>query len=250
MKVYFVGAGPGDPDLITVKGRNLLEQADVVIYTGSLVSSRLLEYCDPDAELMDSAGMNLNEVAHVYQKKKEAEGIIVRLHTGDPSVYGAIQEQIDLLNSWDIPFLIVPGVSSFQAASAALEKQFTLPGVSQTVILTRVEGRTAVPESERLEVLAESHATLVIFLSVDRAGDIQRRLTPILGPDIPVAVVYRVSWDDQKTITGRLGNLETMVRDSNITRHALIIVGQVLNSEYEKSKLYDAAFSHGYRRAE
>lgn len=248
MKVYFVGAGPGDPDLITVKGRRLLEEANIVIYAGSLVSQEHLEYCAPDALLLDSAGMNLDEVAGVYSRERNEPGIIVRLHTGDPSVYGAIQEQIDLLKAWGIPFAIVPGVSSFQAASAALERQFTLPGVSQSVILTRVEGRTDVPESESLEVLARSRATLVIFLSVDKAPEIQRRLTPILGADTPVAVVYRATWDDQKILTSQLGNLGALASGAGIIRHALIVVGRVLASEYEKSKLYDAAFSHGYRK--
>lgn len=248
MKVYFIGAGPGDPQLITVKGRNLLEQADIVIYTGSLVPEKLLEYCRPDTERVDSAGMNFDEVCMIYYTQRENQGIIVRLHTGDPALYGAIQEQIDQLCAWNIPFSIVPGVSSFQAASAVLERQFTLPGVSQTIILTRMEGRTDVPESERLEILAKSRATLVIFLSVHRAEEIQRRLVPILGEETPVAVVYRVTWEDQAILKGRLGTLHRLCDEAGITRHALIVIGRVLAGEYEKSKLYSAAFSHGYRQ--
>ena len=249
MIVYFVGAGPGAPDLITVRGRSLLEAADIVIYAGSLVSPEHLEWCRPDAEKLDSAGMNLDEVAELYRKHRDEEGIIVRLHTGDPSVYGAIQEQMDILTNEGIPFETVPGVSSFQAASAVLRRQFTLPGVSQTVILTRLEGRTAVPESESLEQLARSGATLVLFLSADRTADSQERLEPILGGETPVALVYRATWKDEEIHTGTLGALAELGRTSGITRHALVVIGRVLDSEYEKSKLYDAAFSHGFRRA-
>jgi precorrin-4/cobalt-precorrin-4 C11-methyltransferase len=250
MKVYFVGAGPGAPDLITLRGRRLLEEADIVIYAGSLVSPEHLAWCRTDVQRMDSAGMNLDEVTRVYSENREKSGIIVRLHTGDPSVYGAIQEQMDFLDSRDIPFEVVPGVSSFQAASAVLKRQFTLPGVSQTVILSRIEGRTAVPESQKLEVLAESRATLVLFLSVDRAEEVQRRLEPFYGKDTPVAVVYKASWKDQKVFTGRLDGLSALVKEHDIRRHALIVIGNVLASDYEKSKLYDAAFTHGYRRGE
>ncbi|RLW69204.1 MAG: precorrin-4 C(11)-methyltransferase [spirochete symbiont of Stewartia floridana] len=250
MKVYFVGAGPGDPQLITVKGRDLLTQADIVIYTGSLVPDKILKCCRAEARLLDSAGMNLDEILKLYFEERGNQGIIVRLHTGDPALYGAIQEQIDQLHAWDIPFHVVPGVSSFQAASAILERQFTLPGVSQTIVLTRLEGRTAVPESERLEVLAESRATLVIFLSVDRAGEIQRRLIPILGQEMPIAVVYRATWEDQVLLKGCLGNLEHLCNEAGISRHALIIVGRVLDCEYEKSRLYSADFSHGYRQGQ
>ncbi len=250
MKVFFVGAGPGDPDLITVRGRELLEQADIVIYAGSLVSPKHLGWCAESTRLFDSAGMSLDEVARVYFDENDNKGIIVRLHTGDPAVFGAIQEQMDLLASRDIPFEVVPGVSSFQAASAVLGRQFTLPGVSQTVILTRVEGRTDVPEDQGLETLAQSRSTMVIFLSVDKAPDIQRRLEPFYGGDTPVAVVYRATWEDQKILTGRLDGLAALVRDGEIRRHALIVVGRVLASEYDKSKLYDAAFSHGYRQGD
>jgi precorrin-4/cobalt-precorrin-4 C11-methyltransferase len=248
MKVFFVGAGPGDPDLITLRGRKLLEEADIVIYAGSLVSPEHLAWCRDDAEKMDSAGMNLDEVTQVYSGNRERQGVIVRLHTGDPSVYGAIQEQMDFLDSRGIPFEVIPGVSSFQAASAVLKRQFTLPGVSQTVILSRVEGRTPVPESQKLEILAESRATLVLFLSVDRAEEVQRRLEPFYGKETPVAVVYKVSWKDEKIFTGRLDGLAALVKDNDIRRHALIIVGNVLDTDYEKSELYNPAFSHGFRR--
>lgn len=247
MKVYFIGAGPGDPELITVKGLRILKDADIIIYTGSLVSPDLLGECRKDAVIHDSATMNLEEVSTIYFEMKEKEGIILRLHTGDPSVYGAIQEQMDLLRKWDIPFEVVPGVSSFQAASAALQQQLTLPGVSQTVILSRISGRTKTPESEELSLLARSKSTMVLFLSVDQAEKVQEKLLPEYGVDTPVAVVYRASWPDEKIFRGTLGNLTSMVSGSGITRQALIFIGNVLDSEYEKSKLYDAAFTHGFR---
>ncbi|MDA3809414.1 MAG: cobalt-precorrin-4/precorrin-4 C(11)-methyltransferase, partial [Spirochaetaceae bacterium] len=187
MDVYFIGAGPGDPELITVKGQNVLKRADIVIYAGSLVSPLVLDVCRKDAKIYDSASMNLQEVSRVYKDQKDFPGIIVRLHTGDPSIYGAIQEQMDLLKKWDIPFKVIPGVSSFQASSAALEQQLTLPGVSQTVILSRISGRTKTPESEDLALLAQSRSTMVLFLSVDQALSVQEKLLPSYGGETPVA---------------------------------------------------------------
>ncbi len=247
MKIYFIGAGPGDPELITVKGQELLKKADIVIYAGSLVSPEVLKVCRKEAEILDSASMNLDEVAAVYRKMKDREGIIVRLHTGDPSVYGAIQEQMDLLKEWGVPYEVIPGVSSFQASSAALQQQLTLPGVSQSVILTRISGRTKTPALEDLSLLARAHATMVLFLSVDQTEKVQAKLLPEYGPGTPVAVVYRASWPDEKIVRGTLGGLHKMVTEAGITRQALIFVGNVLDSEYEKSRLYDAAFTHGFR---
>ncbi len=249
MNVFFVGAGPGDPELITIKGKNTLEKADIVIYAGSLVSPELLKYCSNSAIIHDSASMNLDEVSKIYRDNRNKEGIIVRLHTGDPSVYGAIQEQMDLLALWDISYKVIPGVSSFQASSAALKQQLTLPGVSQTVILTRISGRTKTPPLEDLALLARSRATMVLFLSVDQARSVQEKLQPEYGGETPVAVVYRASWTDEKIVRGELKNLATLVEDAQISRQALIFIGDVLQSDYEKSKLYDAAFTHGYREA-
>lgn len=250
MKVSFVGAGPGDPELITIKGRNRLEQADMVIYAGSLVSPELLKYCREGVQVFDSASMNLEEVSRKYFENRSNEGLIVRLHTGDPSVYGAIQEQMDLLEKWEIDYEVVPGVSSFQASSAAMKRQLTLPGISQTVILTRISGRTATPEQEDLALLAQSRSTMVLFLSVDRARDVKEKLMPQYGGNTPVAIVYRASWDDQKIIRGSLNELPCLVEEMGINRQALIFVGDTLDCEYEKSKLYDAAFSHGFREGE
>jgi len=248
MKVYFVGAGPGDPELLTLKGHRLLSEADIIIYAGSLVPKELLSVCRNNASVFDSAGMNLDEVTEVYKKNKNKDGIIVRLHTGDPSVYGAIQEQIDFLRGEEIPFSIVPGVSSFQAAAASLEQQLTLAGVSQSVILTRLSGRTKVPDREDLSVLGKSGATLVLFLSVDRPKLIMEKLIPLYGSTVPFAVVYRAGWPEEKIIRGSLSDLDKLVSENNITRQALVFVGHVFSGKYEKSKLYDSEFSHGYRK--
>lgn len=249
MKIFFMGAGPGDPELITVKGQRILKEADIVIYAGSLVSPEILNVCKDDALIHDSASMNLDEVSKIYRENKNNKGIIVRLHTGDPSVYGAIQEQMDLLNEWDISYEVVPGVSSFQASSAALKQQLTLPGVSQTVILSRISGRTKTPELEDLALLARSRSTMVLFLSVDKAEQVQEKLLSEYGGDTPVAVVYRASWPDERILRGTLKRLSALVKESGINRQALIFVGNVLDSDYEKSKLYDAAFTHGFREA-
>jgi len=248
MIVYFIGAGPGDPDLITVKGSRLLAKADTVIYAGSLVSPEILSWCREGAEILDSSGMDLEEVTAVYAAGKEREGIIVRLHTGDPSLFGAIQEQMDFLRREGILFEIVPGVSSFQAAAAALEQELTLPGVSQSLIITRGAGRTPVPEKEDLAVLAASRATMALFLSISFIEQVTEKLMTSYPADTPAAVVYRASWPDQKILRGTLETLPALVREKGITRQALIFVGDVLRQEYELSKLYDPAFSHGWRR--
>jgi precorrin-4/cobalt-precorrin-4 C11-methyltransferase len=247
MKVYFIGAGPGDPELITVKGSKILAQADIVIYAGSLVSPEILSWCKEDALIMDSAGMDLEQVCTVYGDNQEKEGIVARVHTGDPSLFGAIQEQMEFLRKEKISYQIIPGVSSFQAAAAALEQEFTLPGVSQSLIISRVEGRTPVPASENLETLAKSKATMALFLSISFIDKVCEKLLTSYGKDTPTAVVYRASWPDQKILRGTLENLPALVKESGITRQALIIVGEVLNQNFEYSKLYDPAFSHGWR---
>lgn len=248
MKVVFIGAGPGDPDLITLKGKKILEQAQVVIYAGSLVSPDILEYSSPNAVMYNSAGMNLEEVTGIYMKEKNNSGIIARVHTGDPSIYGAIQEQIDFCRRNEISIQVIPGVSSFQAAAAILEQELTLPGVSQTVILTRISGRTKTPEREDLSLLAAARATMIIFLSVKMAGTVAEKLMKEYPSDTPAAVVYRASWEDQKVIHTTLKELADSVAGEGIEKHALIIVGDVLKGMYELSKLYDPSFSHLYRR--
>jgi precorrin-4/cobalt-precorrin-4 C11-methyltransferase len=247
--VHFVGAGPGDPELITVKGQRLLRQADLIIFTGSLVPRALLEGLT--AEIHDSAGMNLDEVmtlmANAYHRGKH----IVRLHTGDPSIYGAINEQIALLRQDNIPFAVVPGVSSATASAAALKTELTLPEISQTVIITRRGGRTPVPDGEKLSSLASHQATMMIFLSVGMIEEVVAELRAGGYPaDTPVAIVEKVSWPEERQLRGTLATIAAQVKDARITKTAIIAVGRVLGEGPPPalSKLYDSSFSHGYRR--
>lgn len=246
--IYFVGAGPGATDLITVRGKKLLEQADVVIYAGSLVNPQLLENTKPSSEIYDSAKMTLEEVITVmtdaFDKKKE----VVRLHTGDPSIYGAIREQMDALEVKQIPYDIVPGVSSFCGAAATLKKEYTLPQVSQSIILTRVGGRTPVPPLEEISLLASHQTTMVIFLSVGMAEALKKGLIKGGYPlDTPVAIVYKATWPDEKVYRGTIETLEELVRENHLTKTALILVGHFLGADYERSCLYHPDFTHGYR---
>lgn len=247
--VNIVGAGPGDPELITVRGMRLLAAADVVIYAGSLVNPKLLDYCHPDCEIFDSAGMNLDEVITVIKDRHAKGKRVVRLHTGDPSIYGAIREQMDILEAAGIPFRVTPGVSSFCAAAAALKKEYVLPEVSQTVILTRMEGRTPVPEAEDIRNLAKINATMIIFLSVHMIDELVNRLLVGYPADTPAAVVYKASWPEEKQVVGTLADIAQKVKDAKIGRTALVTVGRFLGDEYALSKLYDKGFSHGYRAA-
>lgn len=247
--VYFIGAGPGDVDLITVKGRDILTKADIVIYAGSLVSSEHLKYCKDSTKFYNSASMNFEEVLEVI-KNGEADGkIIVRLHTGDPSIYGAIKEQMDELDSLNIEYQVIPGVSSFTAAAAAIKKEFTLPSVSQTVILTRVEGRTPVPQGEDLEKLASIGASMAIFLSISMIDKVARKLKKGYGKNVPIAVVERATWEDERIIIGTLDDISEKVKAAQITKCAQILVGDFINCEYDRSKLYDKSFSHMFREA-
>lgn len=247
--IYFVGAGPGDVELITVKGQRLLQSADLVIYAGSLVNEELLKLCKKGAVILDSAKMTLEEVVDEMTKRSKEE-TIVRLHTGDPSIYGAIREQMDLLDEKGFGYEVVPGVSSFCGAAAALKKEYTLPGVSQTVILTRMEGRTPMPPKEELSLLASHEATMVIFLSVSLAEDVQERL--LQGgykKETPIAIVYKATWPEEKVYKGHLHELVKIIEDNHIKKTALIVVGDFLGDTYERSKLYDPSFSHMFREA-
>jgi len=248
--VYIIGAGAGDPELITVKGQRLLREAEVIIYAGSLVNVELLKVCRADAEIYNSATMTLDEVLAVIEVANSAGKNIVRLHTGDPSIFGAIQEQIDFLDANNIPFEIVPGVSSFLAAAATLKQEYTLPGVTQTVIITRAAGKTPVPDSESLKNLAVHKTTLCIFLSIALIEDVVADLLSAgLTEDTPVAVVEKASWHDEKILRGNLKNIVAQVKAEKIERTALIIVGDCLNKVYEKSQLYSPNFSHMFRKA-
>ncbi|NLN21455.1 MAG: precorrin-4 C(11)-methyltransferase [Syntrophomonadaceae bacterium] len=248
--ISFVGAGPGDVDLITVKGRRLLEEADVVIYAGSLVSKEHLTFCKKGCVFYNSASMTLEEIIEVMEREALKGKNIVRLHTGDPSIYGAIKEQMDLLEQKGLEYEMVPGVSSFTASCAAIKSEFTLPGVSQTVIITRLEGRTPVPSSESLELLASHKTSMAIFLSVGSMEKAVDKLKQGYGrSDVPVAVVYKATWEDQKIIRGTLDDIAQKVKDNGIKNFAMILVGDFIDGDYERSKLYDSTFAHGFRGA-
>lgn len=248
--IFFVGAGPGAPDLITVRGLQLLKKADLIIYAGSLVSKEHLEAAKPEARVMDSASMTLDEVVSAMADAENRGEMTVRLHTGDPSIYGAIKEQMRELDKLGIEYDVVPGVSSFVAANAAIKAEMTLPGVSQTVILTRMKGRTDVPEKENLRSLASHRASMALFLSVGMIDELVEELKAGYGSeDTPVAVVYRASWPDQKIVVGTLADIAEKVRDAGIKKTAQVLVGDFINSDFEFSKLYDASFSHEFRRA-
>jgi len=248
MKVYFIGAGPGDPELITVRGKRLLGEADVVIYAGSLINTELLRNCRPACELHDSASLSLEEVVDIYKRASEGDKVVVRLHSGEPSLYGAIKEQIDWLTENGIEYDVVPGVSSFAASAAALGAELTLPGISQTVVITRMAGRTPVPEGQEISALAEHKPTMCIFLSVQMIDRLVEELEKGYPKDTPVAVIERASWPDERVIRGRLTDIAGKVKDAGITKTAMIIVGGVLDGSYERSKLYDPEFSHEYRQ--
>ncbi|MBM7557122.1 precorrin-4 C(11)-methyltransferase [Halanaerobacter jeridensis] len=249
MKVYFIGAGPGDPELLTIKAKKVLEKAEIVIYAGSLVNPEILDYA-PQAEVYNSAGMTLEEVLGKMEEASEKDQTVARVHTGDPSIYGALQEQIDYLKEVGIAYQIIPGVSSFLAAAAAVEREFTLPDVSQTVIVTRLEGRTPVPEKERLHKLAKHNTSLAIFLSVHMISDVVEELKEEYPIKTPIAVVQKASWSDERVVQGQLSNIVEQVKTAEITKTAMILVGDFLDSDYQHSKLYDKNFSHQFRQAE
>ena len=249
-KVYFVGAGSGAPDLITVRGQRLLSEADVVIYAGSLVNKELLENAKAYCEIHNSAYMDLGQIMEVMISAALKGKTVVRLHTGDPSIYGAVREQIDRLAEAGIEYEICPGVSSFCAAAAALGKEYTLPEVSQTVILTRMQGRTAVPENESIRLLASHGSSMVIFLSASMADKLQQELLASGGysEDTPCAVVYKATWPDEIKIETTLSKLAETMEQAGIKKTALILAGDFLGDKYGLSKLYDAGFSTEFRK--
>lgn len=247
--IYFIGAGPGDPELLTIKGKKLIDQADVIIYAGSLVNKEVLSGAKEGAKIYNSASMTLEEVLDVMKDAHEKGWDVARVHTGDPAIFGAHREQMDALDRMGIPHKVIPGVSSFLAVSAALQKEYTLPGVSQTVILTRMEGRTPVPPKEKLQDLAKHNSTMVIFLSVGMIEQLSEILSKEYRKDTPVAVVYKASWENQKIVIGTLETIAQKVKEAGITKTALTVVGDFLGDEYELSKLYDKTFSHEFRSA-
>ena len=249
--VHFIGAGPGAPDLITVRGKQYLEEVDVVIYAGSLVNPQLLEYTKDICTIHNSARMTLEEVIHVIEKA-EAEGkTTVRLHTGDPCIYGAIREQMDILDEKGIPYDSCPGVSAFCGAASALDLEYTLPEVSQSVIITRMAGRTPVPEKESIESFAAHQATMVVFLSTGMLEELSRRLIEgVYTADTPAAIVYKATWEDEKKFICTVGTLAQTAKEHNITKTALMIIGDaVAANHYDRSKLYDPTFTTEFRKA-
>ena len=248
--IHFVGAGSGAADLITVRGARLLEQADQIIYAGSLVNPALLDYAKQDCRILNSASMTLEQVIDAC-KEYEAQGLTtVRLHTGDPCVYGAHREQMDLLDEAGIEYDVTPGVSSFCGAAAALKAEYTLPDVSQSVIITRMDGRTPVPEGEKLRKMAAHGCTLVLFLSTGLLEQAQIELMEGgYAPDTPAAIVYKATWPDEKVFHCTVSTLYETAKANNVTKTALITVGDFLGSEYDRSRLYDPSFTHMFREA-
>lgn len=248
--IHFVGAGSGAPDLITIRGKNYLEQADVIIYAGSLVNPALLDYAKPGCEIFNSATMTLEEVIAQMERAEKENKMTVRLHTGDPCLYGAIREQMDRLKELKIDFDVCPGVSSFCGAAAALEAEYTLPNVSQSVIITRMAGRTPVPERESIRSFAAHGATMVIFLSTGLLRELSAEL--IAGgyaPDTPAAIVYKATWPDEKVMRCTVADLHDTAERNHVRKTALIVVGHCLGSDYDLSRLYAADFSTEFREA-
>ncbi|MCS7140835.1 MAG: precorrin-4 C(11)-methyltransferase [Candidatus Nitrosocaldus sp.] len=250
-KVYFVGAGPGDRELLTIKAKRLIESADVIVYSGSLLNPEILEYAKSGAVLHDASGMSREEIYSVLKESAMSGRLAIRLHDGDPSLYSATREQIDALARDGIDVEIVPGISALFAAIARLKTELTLPGVTQTVIITRAEHRTPVPERESIRELAKHRCTMAFYLSVHLINDIVGELVAAgYDGDTPVAVVYRATWSDEKVIVGTLKDIASMVREARINRTAVIIVGDVVRpKEYEFSRVYDSEFTHSYRDA-
>ncbi|PWK14828.1 precorrin-4 C(11)-methyltransferase [Tumebacillus permanentifrigoris] len=253
-KVYIVGAGPGDPDLITVKGLKILQAADVVLYTDSLVNEELIARHKPGAAVLKSAGMDLDEMVAVMIESVQQGKSVARVHTGDPAIYGAIMEQMSLLKKAGVAYEIVPGVSSVFASAAALQAELTIPELTQTLILTRAEGRTPVPELEKLTDLAKHHCTIALYLSATLTKKVMGELSDAgWSPDTPIAVVQRATWPDQKIVRTTLANLDIAVRENNIRSHAMILMGWALDptlvdQDGHRSKLYDKEFTHRFRK--
>ncbi|APH05071.1 precorrin-4 C(11)-methyltransferase [Bacillus weihaiensis] len=253
MKLTIIGAGPGDPDLITVKGLRLLQEADVVLYADSLVSEELINKSDPEAEIIKTAGMHLEEMVELMVDRVTKGKKVVRVHTGDPAVYGAIMEQISILNKQDITVEIIPGVSSVFASAAALGAELTIPDLTQTVILTRAEGRTPVPDKEKLKDLAQHNCTVALFLSATLTKKIVKEfLDAGWSKETPVGVVYKATWPDEKIVRSTLETLDEDMRKNGIRKQAMILAGWALDPHIHdkdfRSKLYDKEFTHGFRK--
>ncbi len=250
MRVFIIGAGPGDPGLLTIRGAELIAACPVVLYTGSLVPREVLARARPDAKVIDSSGMTLEEIVAVVLEARDAGQDVARVHTGDPVIFGSTAEQMRRFDELGIAWEIVPGVSSFTAAAAVLGKELTLPELSQTVILTRAEGRTPMPDGEKLADLARHGATLALFLSITLLDEVTRALIPAYGADCPVAVVHKATCPDQKVVSGTLADIRRKTKEAGIKTQSMIIVGRILTEKhFANSRLYDPEFSHRYRKA-
>ncbi len=250
MKVYIIGAGPGDPKLLTLRAAELISSCPVVLYTGSLVPREAIAMARADAKVTDSSGMTLDEIIGVIAAARDADQDVARVHTGDPLIFGSTAEQMRRLDGLGIEYEIVPGVSSFSAAAAVLRRELTLPELSQTVILTRAEGRTPMPDGEKLQELARHRATLALFLSITLLREVCESLTPEYGADCPIAVVHKATCPDQKIVVGTLGDILGRVREAGIKSQSMIIVGRTLTSnDFADSRLYAPDFSHRFRNA-
>jgi len=249
-EVFFVGCGPGDPDLITVKAKKLIQKADVIVYSGSLIPPKILKFCKK-GKLYDASGLVREEIFDILFKNAIKNKLVVRLHDGDPSIYGAIKEQIDNLQKNGISSKVIPGVTAFLASASEIATQLTLPGITQTIIVTRAESRTKVPKREKISELARHKATLIFYLSIHLISKIVKEsIAGGYDPSTPVAVIYRATWPDQKIVKGNLSNIVKKIKDEKITRTAIVIISNVIDStSYEYSKLYDKNFSHGYRKS-
>ena len=247
--INFVGAGPGAADLITVRGMRLIEEADVIIYTGSLVNPELLSYAKKAPEVYNSATMTLEEVMNVMLTKDSEGKNIVRLHTGEPSIYGAVREQMDILDENHRAYASTPGVSACFGAAASLDIEYTLPGISQTLIITRMEGRTPVPESESIGSLAAHNSSMAIYLSAGMMDELSERLIKGgMQPDTPAAIVYKATWPEERSFICTVGTLGKTAKENDITRTAIVLVGEaVTHTSYDRSKLYDPDFATGFR---
>jgi precorrin-4/cobalt-precorrin-4 C11-methyltransferase len=249
MRVYVIGAGPGDPKLLTLRGAELIASCPVVLYTGSLVPREVLAQARPDAQVLDSSGMTLDDIMNVIKAAHAADQDVARVHTGDPLVFGSTAEQMRRMDELGIPYDIVPGVSSFTAAAAALGRELTLPELCQTVILTRAEGRTPMPDGEKLEDLARHQATLALFLSITLLDQVTKALIPSYGADCPVAVVHRATWPDQQILLGTLADIRDRVRTAGIRSQSMVLVGRVLTAtDFADSRLYAPEFTHRFRK--
>ena len=250
MRVYIIGAGPGDPKLLTIRALELIQTCPVILFTGSLVPREVLSQARPDARVMDSAGMTLDEIIDIIREARDADQDVARVHTGDPAIYGSTAEQMRRMQELGIEYEIIPGVSSFTAAAAAIGRELTLPELSQTVILSRAEGRTPMPDGEKLADLAVHQATMALFLSITLMPKVCRELIPSYGEDCPVAVVHKASCPDQKVIMGTLGDIHEKAKAAGIRSQSMVLIGRVLTAEdFANSRLYDPDFSHRFRKS-